>query len=116
MGNKDIPASLNYVLSVTGQDKLVYIGHSLGGALFFVAMTQHPELNSKIDVMIGMAPASAVANVQTYYALIFRYFNLIQVRTVVKFSYLYQIKMISASNGKLIVDYFVSFIGIGPVP
>jgi lysosomal acid lipase/cholesteryl ester hydrolase len=89
MGNYDIPASLNYVRNVTGQDKLTYIGHSLGGALFFVAMTQHPELNSKIDVMIGMAPASTVANVQTYYTLIFRYFNLIQVRTAVKFSISY---------------------------
>ena len=30
MGMYDIPAELNYVLEVTGQKKLTYIGHSMG--------------------------------------------------------------------------------------
>jgi lysosomal acid lipase/cholesteryl ester hydrolase len=51
MGNYDIPASINYILSVTKQPKIVYIGHSLGSAVFFIAMIKHPELNDKIDTM-----------------------------------------------------------------
>jgi lysosomal acid lipase/cholesteryl ester hydrolase len=51
MGNYDIPANINYILSVTKQPKIIYIGHSLGSAIFFIAMIKHPELNDKIDVM-----------------------------------------------------------------
>lgn len=30
MGFYDIPAELDYILNVTGREKLVYIGHSMG--------------------------------------------------------------------------------------
>ena len=30
MGLYDIPAELEYVLNVTGRQKLIYIGHSMG--------------------------------------------------------------------------------------
>lgn len=30
MGLYDIPAEIEYVLNVTGREKLVYIGHSMG--------------------------------------------------------------------------------------
>ncbi len=65
MGKYDIPASINYVLSVTGESSLSYVGHSMGCAVFFIAMTYHPELNSKIDVMVALAPATANGNSQT---------------------------------------------------
>jgi len=65
MGYYDIPACINYVLKETGASKLVYIGHSMGTAIFWVAMITHPELNSKIDVMIALAPAASVANVKS---------------------------------------------------
>ena len=65
MGYYDIPACINYVLKKTGASKLVYIGHSMGTAIFWVAMITHPELNSKIDVMIALAPAASVANVKS---------------------------------------------------
>jgi len=59
MGEYDIPAVINYVLSKTGRSSLSYVGHSMGCAMFFIAMTYHPELNSKIDVMVALAPATA---------------------------------------------------------
>lgn len=65
IGKYDIPASIKYVLSVTGQSSLSYVGHSMGCAVFFIAMTYHPELNSKIDVMVALAPATANGNSQT---------------------------------------------------
>jgi lysosomal acid lipase/cholesteryl ester hydrolase len=52
IGNYDLPAVINYILITTGQSKLSYIGHSLGCGTFFIAMVKHPELNSKIDIMV----------------------------------------------------------------
>ena len=52
MGKYDIPAVLNYILAKTGRDKLIYIGHSMGTTMFWVAMETHPELNQKIQLMV----------------------------------------------------------------
>ena len=81
MGFYDIPAELDYILNVTGQEKLVYVGHSMGillisisysflflslstvnmqcliwrlagTTMFWVAMETHPELNQKIELMV----------------------------------------------------------------
>ena len=53
LGNYDIPSVLNYILQKTGQSKLSYVGHSLGCAMFFIAMINHPALNDKIEVMVS---------------------------------------------------------------
>lgn len=68
-GNYDIPAVINYILDRTGQSKLSYVGYSLGSALFFIAMSTHPELNSKIETMVFKIYVSNV-----YYLL---YYNLL---------------------------------------
>ena len=65
IGKYDLPAVFTYVLSKTGRSTLSYIGHSMGGAIFFICMCLRPEFNSKIDVMIGLAPASSVAKAKT---------------------------------------------------
>ena len=44
---------VNYILSLTGQSSLIYTGHSLGCAQFWIAMIKHPELAAKIDLMVG---------------------------------------------------------------
>jgi pimeloyl-ACP methyl ester carboxylesterase len=31
MGTKDVPAEIDYIIKLTGQDKIAYIGHSMGG-------------------------------------------------------------------------------------
>ena len=54
IGNYDIPSIINYILKETGQSKLSYIGHSLECGVFFIAMVKHPELNSKIDITVGL--------------------------------------------------------------
>ena len=56
MGKYDIPAVINYVLAKTGRSTMSYIGHSMGCAMLFICMIEHPELNAKIDVMIALAP------------------------------------------------------------
>ena len=60
MGKYDIPAVINFILATTGRSSLSYVGHSMGCAMFFIAMVYYPELNSKIDVMIALAPATSL--------------------------------------------------------
>ena len=84
MGKYDIPACINYVLSVNGASSLSYVGHSMGCAAFFIAMTYHTELNSKIDVMFALAPATANGNSQTIIRYEAPFVNQIVVRNFLK--------------------------------
>jgi pimeloyl-ACP methyl ester carboxylesterase len=58
MGTHDVPAEIDHILGKTGQNKLYYIGHSMGSTMFFVMMSQRPEYNEKIQAMIAFAPAA----------------------------------------------------------
>lgn len=53
----DIPDSIGYVLDVTKEDSLSYIGFSQGSAQAFAALSIHPQLNERINVFIALAPA-----------------------------------------------------------
>ena len=55
----DIPDSINYILSTSGQPSLSYIGFSQGTAQAFATLSIHPTLNSKVDVFVALAPAMA---------------------------------------------------------
>ncbi|KAJ5176933.1 lipase [Penicillium canariense] len=55
----DIPNSIQYILEVTGQPSLSYIGFSQGTAQAFATLSIHPLLNQKIDVFVALAPAMA---------------------------------------------------------
>lgn len=57
----DIPDSIEYILSVTAQPSLSYIGFSQGTAQAFATLSIHPTLNRKVDVFIALAPAMAPA-------------------------------------------------------
>lgn len=65
MGKYDIPAAIEYVLSKSGRSSLSYVGHSMGCAMFFIAMASRPELNAKIDAMFALAPATVQAHSKT---------------------------------------------------
>lgn len=55
----DIPDSIQYILEVTGQKSLSYVGFSQGTAQAFATLAIHPLLNQKIDVFVALAPAMA---------------------------------------------------------
>ena len=63
MGTKDLPAAMKYILRETKQQKLSYVGYSLGCTIFFIAMIEHPELNDSVEAMFALAPASNLANI-----------------------------------------------------
>ncbi|CAG9768046.1 unnamed protein product [Ceutorhynchus assimilis] len=64
IGYYDIPATIDFILNVTNAAKLHYIGHSQGTTVFFVAMSERPEYNSKINVMIGMGPSALLSHIK----------------------------------------------------
>ncbi|KAJ4452217.1 hypothetical protein ANN_03735 [Periplaneta americana] len=55
-GVYDLPAVIDYILEMTGKEKIFYVGHSMGNAIFYVMMSQRPEYNDKVTAMISLAP------------------------------------------------------------
>ncbi|XP_037611854.1 gastric triacylglycerol lipase isoform X2 [Sebastes umbrosus] len=61
MALKDLPAVINHILKVTGQEQIYYIGHSQGTTIGFIAFSALPELASKIKLFFGLAPVATVS-------------------------------------------------------
>ncbi|CAP68112.1 uncharacterized protein PODANS_1_19760, partial [Podospora anserina S mat+] len=57
----DIPNSISYILEITGQPSLSYIGFSQGTAQAFASLSIHPKLNEQVNVFIALAPAMSPA-------------------------------------------------------
>ncbi|KAI5632672.1 alpha/beta-hydrolase lipase region domain-containing protein [Phthorimaea operculella] len=62
-GYYDVPAIVDYVLQVTQQPKVNYIGHSQGTTDFFVMGSLRPEYNNKIQLSCHIAPVAYMGNV-----------------------------------------------------
>lgn len=66
LGVLDLPTVIRYILSVTKNPKLHYIGHSMGATAFFVTMSEIPEMNDSIGTAILYAPAAFLSNTRSY--------------------------------------------------
>lgn len=62
IGKNDMPATIDYILEVTKQDSLNYIGYSMGGTVFFIMLSTLPEYNKKISRAYLIAPAVYMKN------------------------------------------------------
>ena len=60
----DLPATIDYILNLTNQTKVFYIGHSQGTTQFFVMCSMRPEYNSKIRLMSAFAPVAFMSRIQ----------------------------------------------------
>ncbi|EFA01613.1 Lipase 3-like Protein [Tribolium castaneum] len=56
IGLIDLPTMIDYVLEVTNQTELYYIGHSQGTTTFYVMTSMLPEYNAKIKAQFSLAP------------------------------------------------------------
>lgn len=82
MGRFDIPASIDYVLNVTGQSKLAaYFGYSLGSSLFFIGANYHPQLNDQVEMLVSFGPTVSFAHLNNYYRHVAPFVKLYQVKT-----------------------------------
>ncbi|KAK0098948.1 hypothetical protein PV326_012887 [Microctonus aethiopoides] len=55
-GIYDMPAIIDYSLSVTGEKSIFYIGHSMGTTISYVLLSTKPDYNEKIKFAISLAP------------------------------------------------------------
>ncbi|CAI5774701.1 lysosomal acid lipase cholesteryl ester hydrolase [Podarcis lilfordi] len=60
MAKYDLPASINFVLNKTGQEKIFYVGHSEGTTMAFIAFSTMPHLAKKIKMFFALAPVATV--------------------------------------------------------
>lgn len=64
MAKYDLPAMLDYVLRYTGQEKLVYVGHSMGTTVFFAMMSAQPEYyQQRVATMVALAPVATLTSI-----------------------------------------------------
>ncbi|CAB4016770.1 lipase member K-like, partial [Paramuricea clavata] len=63
MAKYDLPATMDYIERTTGQDQLVYIGHSQGTLIAFAALSTNPELAKKVKLFIALAPIVTIGNI-----------------------------------------------------
>ena len=57
-GNYDIPAMIDQIISVTEQEKIFYIGHSMGTTGFMVMANDKPAYQDKIHLASFLAPVA----------------------------------------------------------
>jgi lysosomal acid lipase/cholesteryl ester hydrolase len=54
----DLEEVIQSVLAETGVSMLSYVGFSQGTTQAFIALTRYPELNSKVDLFVALAPVT----------------------------------------------------------
>lgn len=65
IGIYDLTAMIDYILNVTNNSQLYYIGHSQGTTSFYVMNSMRPEYNKKIKMMFSLAPVAWCKNVKS---------------------------------------------------
>ncbi|XP_023946660.2 lipase 1-like [Bicyclus anynana] len=63
-GCYDLPAVIDTILNETGANNITAIGHSEGNTEFFILGSERKEYNSKINVLLALAPVAFLQNVQ----------------------------------------------------
>ena len=55
---------LDYVLNVTGRDKLFYVGHSQGTIMGFAGFTFNQSLAKHVQAFFALAPVTTVQHIK----------------------------------------------------
>ncbi|KAL5281444.1 LIPA.2 family protein [Megaselia abdita] len=71
----DLPASIDYILDYTNQEKIHYVGHSQGTTIYFMLLSERPEYNAKIMCGYMLAPIVFLRNIKISIALIAQIFG-----------------------------------------
>ncbi|CAL8080467.1 unnamed protein product [Orchesella dallaii] len=65
MGVYDLPAVLDKIKEVTGNDRIYYVGHSMGTTAYFVGLSEKPELNDRIIAAYLLSPVAYIGHANT---------------------------------------------------
>lgn len=58
LGIYDIPAMIDHVQMVTGRQKVIHIGHSMGTTSFYTMLAKKPHYNEKVYAHLSLAPVA----------------------------------------------------------
>jgi lysosomal acid lipase/cholesteryl ester hydrolase len=64
-GKYDIPAMIDHILKRTGQEKVHYIGHSMGTTAFMVMLNEKPDYKDKVKMANLLAPVAYMENMES---------------------------------------------------
>ncbi|KAL1489957.1 hypothetical protein ABEB36_013880 [Hypothenemus hampei] len=56
VGVYDLPAIIDYILKITKEHSLYFLGHSVGSTVAFIMGTMKPQYNAKIRLHLALAP------------------------------------------------------------
>ena len=62
-----MPAQVDYILNITQQDKLICQAYSLGTSMSFVFLSERPEYNEKVKLLVAQAPAVRLSKDSGYF-------------------------------------------------
>ncbi|XP_069359562.1 uncharacterized protein [Maniola hyperantus] len=80
MGYYDLPAIIDTILNETNAKNLTAIGHSQGNTMFYVLGSERNEYNSKINVLIALAPVAYLHNAPPPLLTFIKLFPLLKIR------------------------------------
>jgi lysosomal acid lipase/cholesteryl ester hydrolase len=61
----DLPATIDYIMEVTGHENLGYIGHSQGTTIMFGLLSTQKRYNNLVKPFIALAPVTSIRFVST---------------------------------------------------
>lgn len=64
MAAYDLPATIDYILSTTGQQQLYYGGHSQGTLIAFAHFSSDVVYAQKVKAFFALAPVAHVGNIE----------------------------------------------------
>ncbi|XP_027262562.1 gastric triacylglycerol lipase isoform X3 [Cricetulus griseus] len=65
MAKYDLPATIDFIVQKTGQEKLHYVGHSQGTTIGFIAFSTNPTLANRIKTFYALAPVATLTYAQS---------------------------------------------------
>ena len=70
---------IDFALSISGQEKLYYVGHSQGTTMGFIAFSYNHTLALKIIEFYALAPVANVGHVKGLFAFLSKYYKELEV-------------------------------------
>ena len=80
MGKYDIPAMIDKILQKTGQDKIFYIGHSMGTTGFMAMANDRPQYQEHIHMATFLAPVAFVEHMASPIKYLAPFVNEVEVK------------------------------------
>ena len=103
---------VDYVLEVTNQSELFYVGHSQGTVMGFAGFSSLPDLASKIKLFVALAPVTTVHYIKGAFDFISYFYKEVEVSLPVPHSSIHSCCMVVIHNTMYYV-YQEGFTGNG---